>query len=98
MAFAAGAAALDAEALHTLREAAASVMSMGTAITITGYADASGGHAANADLAKRRATAVRDALVANGVDPRRLRLAAPKEVTGSGTADEARRVDIGLAQ
>ena len=96
--FAAGAAALDAAALHTVREAAASVMSMGTAITITGYADASGGHAANVDLAKRRATAVRDALVANGVDPRRLRLAAPKEVTGSGTADEARRVDIGLAE
>jgi outer membrane protein OmpA-like peptidoglycan-associated protein len=73
-------------------------MSMGTAITITGYADARGDHAANVDLAKRRATAVRDALVTNGVDPRRLRLAAPKEVTGSGTAAEARRVDIGLAQ
>jgi membrane fusion protein (multidrug efflux system) len=96
--FATGAAALDAGALRTLREAAASLMSMGTAITITGYADARGDHAANVDLAKRRATAVRDALVTNGVDPRRLRLAAPKEVTGSGTADEARRVDIGLAQ
>jgi len=96
--FATGAAALDAGALRTLREAAASLMSMGTAITITGYADARGDHAANVDLAKRRATAVRDALVTNGVDPRRLRLAAPKEVTGSGTAAEARRVDIGLAQ
>jgi len=96
--FATGAAALDADALRTLREAAASLMSMGTAITITGYADASGDHAANVDLAKRRATMVRDALVTNGVDPRRLRLAAPKEVTGSGTADEARRVDIGLGQ
>jgi membrane fusion protein (multidrug efflux system) len=93
-----GAAALDAGAVRRLREAAASLMSMGTAITITGYADARGDHAANVDLAKRRATAVRDALVTNGVDPRRLRLAAPKEVTGSGTAAEARRVDIGLAQ
>jgi outer membrane protein OmpA-like peptidoglycan-associated protein len=94
--FASGTAALDAAASRTVREAAASVMSMGTAITIAGYADASGSHAANVELAKRRAAAVRDALVANGVDPRRIRVAAPKDVTGSGTADEARRVDIRL--
>ena len=96
--FPVGAAALDDQALHTVRQAAASVMSIGTALTITGYADASGGAAANVELAKRRAAAVRDALVANGIEPARIRLVAPAEVTGSGTADEARRVDIGLAR
>jgi membrane fusion protein (multidrug efflux system) len=96
--FATGSATLDADAMSTVRQAAASVMGIGTAITITGYADASGNHAANVDLAKQRATAVRDALVADGVDPKRIRQVAPRDVTGSGTADEARRVDIGLAR
>jgi outer membrane protein OmpA-like peptidoglycan-associated protein len=84
--------------MSTVRQAAASVMGIGTAITITGYADASGNHAANVELAKRRAAAVRDALVADGVDPKRIRLVAPNDVIGSGTPEDARRVDIGLAR
>ena len=96
--FALGSATLDADAVKAVRQASAAVMGIGTMITITGYADASGARPANVELAKRRAEAVRDELVRAGVEPRRIRLVAPIDVTGSGAPDGARRVDIGLAQ
>ncbi|MEO8675564.1 MAG: efflux RND transporter periplasmic adaptor subunit [Casimicrobiaceae bacterium] len=96
--FARDSAVLDADALGLVRAHAAAVMGIGTAITITGYADGSGNVAAHAELAKRRAAAVRDALVANGVNPQRIRMLPPVTVTGSGADDEARRVDIAVAQ
>jgi outer membrane protein OmpA-like peptidoglycan-associated protein len=67
---------------------------IGTEIVVTGYADRTGNLAGNLDVAKKRAIAVRDELVKLGVDARRIRLAPPSEITGSGTDDEARRVDI----
>jgi len=96
--FATASAALDANGATVVRQAAASMIAIGTAIVVTGYADARGNHEANVALAKRRAAAVRDALVAEGITPERVRMTAPMDVTGSGGADEARRVDIGLAQ
>jgi len=96
--FATASAALDANGATVVRQAAASMIAIGTAIVVTGYADARGNHDANVALAKRRAVAVRDALVAEGITPERVRMLAPVDVTGSGSADEARRVDIGLAQ
>ena len=45
-------------------------------IDVTGFADRTGNHAANVELAKRRATAVRDALVAEGIAAERVRLKA----------------------
>jgi len=96
--FATASAALDANGATLVRQAAASMIAIGTAIVVTGYADARGNHDANVALAKRRAAAVRDALVAEGITPERVRMTAPVDVTGSGSADEARRVDIGLAQ
>jgi len=41
---------------------------------------------------------VRDELVALGVDPRRIVLAAPADVTGSGSDEQARRVDVTMKQ
>ena len=41
-----------------------------------------------------RITVARDELVKLGVEPRRIRLAAPVTVTGSGSDDQARRVDL----
>ena len=73
-------------------------MGIGTVITITGYTDRTGSAAGNADLAKRRAIAVRDALVAQGVNPERIRLLPPVGVTGTGADDEARRVDIAVGK
>jgi len=96
--FAPGNATLDATAMNAVRAHAASVMGIGTVITITGYADRTGNAQANVDLAKRRALAVRDALVAQGVNAERIRLLAPVTVTGSGSDQEARRVDIAVGK
>ena len=54
-------------------------------IDVTGFADRTGNPAANVDLAKRRATAVRDALVAEGIPADRVRLKQPRDVTGPGS-------------
>lgn len=68
----------------------------GSKLVVSGYHDASGDPAANAELAKRRALAVRDLLVAAGVGEQRIELAKPV-VTMGGTEDaEARRVEVTL--
>jgi K(+)-stimulated pyrophosphate-energized sodium pump len=67
-------------------------------IDVTGFADRTGNRAANLDLAKRRATAVRDALVAEGVPADRVRMKPPQDVTGSGSDTEARRVEIAVGK
>lgn len=66
------------------------------AVLISGYHDASGNPEHNADLAKRRAQAVRHALEANGVAPERLQLAKPQQTTGGTDPKEARRVELRL--
>jgi membrane fusion protein (multidrug efflux system) len=92
--FATGSAVLDDTANGVVRMRAAEVMGIGTTLTITGYADKTGKTGANVELAKQRAVAVRDALISLGVAQSRIRLETPKSVTGSGSDDEARRVDI----
>jgi len=92
--FAAGQAALSAGALELLNRSAVAMKGHSDPIDITGYTDSTGSRATNVDLAKRRALAVRDALVADGVDPARLRLKPPLDVIDSGNADDARRVEI----
>jgi K(+)-stimulated pyrophosphate-energized sodium pump len=66
-------------------------------VEISGYTDASGDAAKNADLAKERAKAVREALKAAGVPEDRINMKKPEVITGSGSADEARRVEVNLA-
>jgi membrane fusion protein, multidrug efflux system len=94
--FATGKSALDPTALEVLRKAAISHLGTPTTITITGYADATGNAAANVELAKQRALAVRNALAQSGIPPERIRLAPPANVTGTGSNDQARRVDIAV--
>ena len=96
--FAQGRSALDTGAQCALRIGAAALVGIGTRIVITGYADKTGNHAANLDLAKKRAQVVRDELVHLGVEPQRIVLAAPADVTGAGTDDQARRVDVAVSQ
>jgi outer membrane protein OmpA-like peptidoglycan-associated protein len=67
-------------------------------IDVTGFADRTGNHTANVELAKRRAAAVRDALVAEAIPGDRIRLKAPIDVTGSGTDDQARRVELAVGK
>ena len=92
--FETGSAALDATARGVLATLASKIASGGPRTAISGYTDRTGGHEANVDLAKRRALAVRDALVAGGAPESRLVLREPANVVGEGSEPMARRVDL----
>jgi cytochrome c oxidase subunit II len=95
--FAVGKSALDAAAQKALGKAIEMLKAKPDAkIALSGYVDSSGSAAKNADLAKQRAFAVRDALTKAGVKAERIELRKPTQVDGgSGAAAErARRVDI----
>ena len=96
--FATGKYTLDAEALRLLRGFAPAMKAGTNPIDVTGFADRMGNHAANVELAKRRAIAVRDALVAEGIPADRIRLKAPQDVTGSGSGADARRVELAVGK
>ncbi|ART51853.1 hypothetical protein CBP34_09560 [Acidovorax carolinensis] len=64
---------------------------------ISGFHDATGDAALNAELAKQRAFAVRDALKALGVAEDKIELKKPEETTASGSNAEARRVEVALS-
>jgi outer membrane protein OmpA-like peptidoglycan-associated protein len=95
--FAPASASLDANAMQVLRLAAGQATGAAT-LDVTGYVDRNGARDANVDLAKRRATAVRDALVAAGVPADRVRLRPPADIVGSGSDAEARRVDVAASR
>jgi K(+)-stimulated pyrophosphate-energized sodium pump len=64
-------------------------------IELSGFADPTGDPGRNLELAKLRATMVRDALVAEGVAAERIALVKPTAViVGQGNDADARRVDI----
>lgn len=63
---------------------------------VSGFHDATGDAAKNAELAKLRAFAVRDALVQLGVAADRIELKKPEETTAAGPAAQARRVEVTL--
>jgi K(+)-stimulated pyrophosphate-energized sodium pump len=64
-------------------------------VELSGYADPTGDAAKNLELAKARATMVRDALVADGIAAERIALVKPSDViVGQGNDADARRVDI----
>jgi len=68
----------------------------GSRLVLSGYHDASGDAAANAELAKQRALAVREALVAAGIPEQRIELAKPVATLGGSDATLARRVEVTL--
>lgn len=70
----------------------------GGKVDLTGYADSSGDPTQNAEIAKNRALAVRDALQAEGVDAASINMKPPASFTGSGGDAEARRVEVSKAQ
>ncbi|KRA75649.1 pyrophosphatase [Lysobacter sp. Root667] len=61
---------------------------------VSGFHDRSGDPAANAELAKQRASVVRDWLIAQGLPADRVSMDKPVETTGNGTSKEARRVEV----
>ncbi|MFA9439925.1 cytochrome c oxidase subunit II [Uliginosibacterium sp. sgz301328] len=67
-------------------------------VTITGYTDKTGRLDKNQELAKNRAVAVRDTLVADGVAENRIVMQPPALVTEGGDGRAGRRVEIKTAQ
>jgi len=87
---------LPADATDVLNRVAEAARSNGGTVLISGFHDASGDAAANADLAKRRAQRVQHALEANGVTADHLQLSKPALTTGDGDPQAARRVELRL--
>jgi K(+)-stimulated pyrophosphate-energized sodium pump len=82
-----------ATAIAALADAAKA--NVGGKLVISGFHDASGDPAQNAELAKQRAFGVRDALKAAGVAEDRIELKKPEQVN-AGDAAEARRVEVAI--
>jgi len=93
-----GQTALGPDSQTALTTFAERIKQAGVKVNITGYADASGDAVTNAEIAKERAKAVRGALLAAGVAESSINLQPPANVTGSESANQARRVDIAQAQ
>jgi K(+)-stimulated pyrophosphate-energized sodium pump len=74
---------------------AAAVKTSPGKLVISGFHDASGDPAKNAELAKQRAFAVRDALKAADVPEDRIEAKKPEQIN-AGSADDARRVEVKL--
>ena len=93
--FALGQAALPESAAAEVAKAKLALDAAPTAkMVLSGFHDASGDPARNAELAKDRAKAVRGALQAAGIDASRVALRKPESTTGDGSAQEARRVEM----
>ena len=97
--FAVGSSALPSEAGATLADVARAAMAnTGTTISLSGYHSAAGTLAQNQELAKQRAFAVRDALVAAGVPADRIALDKPQQTEANiaGEDPKARRVEVSM--
>ena len=93
-----GEADIDNADRQTLAEVARSARASGTPLVVTGYTDQTGDAQQNLELAKSRADAVREALVQEGLSESSIQMKEPEFVTGSGSPDEARRVEIAAAE
>jgi K(+)-stimulated pyrophosphate-energized sodium pump len=93
--FASGSAELPAGAAESIAMVAKAAQGAAGKLAISGFHDASGDPAKNAELAKQRALAVRDALKAAGVTDDKIDLKKPEQVS-AGSAEEARRVEVKL--
>lgn len=91
--FATGKADLATGAKEALADIMAAVAS-GKRASVSGYHDATGDAALNAELSKQRALAVRDAMMAMGASETVIELRKPEQTQASGTNAEARRVEV----
>ena len=94
--FATGKADLAAGANEALADVVKGVAE-GRMAVVSGFHDATGDAAMNAELAKSRALAVREALKALGVAEDRVELKKPEETQASGSNAQARRVEVVLS-
>jgi K(+)-stimulated pyrophosphate-energized sodium pump len=93
--FTSGTSSLPAEAGKALSDIVQGV-GAGKMAVVSGFHDASGDPAKNAELAKERALMVRDTLKALGVAEDKVELKKPEQTVGTGNPDEARRVEVML--
>lgn len=93
--FASGKTEIAAGAAEALSEVVKGV-AVGKKAVISGFHDTTGDPALNEELARLRAFAVRDALMALGIGEDKLELKKPEVGTASGTNAEARRVEVTL--
>lgn len=63
---------------------------------VSGFHDPRGNQAQNEQLALNRARAVRSALERASIARDRVVMAKPQETTGTGSLDDARRVEVGI--
>jgi cytochrome c oxidase subunit II len=94
--FATGKSALDDGAKEAIAKAISLLEASPSAkVALSGFVDASGNAAKNAELAKERAKGVRDALQAAGIAADRIEMRKPENIrAASADAATARRVDI----
>ena len=93
--FASGSAVLGSDAgvvISAIRDVAAADTKRN--LLVSGFHDATGDPAKNAELAKERAKAVREALVAAGVDRARIVMRKPEVLVGDTDNAQARRVEV----
>jgi cytochrome c oxidase subunit 2 len=97
VAFDSGQSSLSPKAKALLLDIAAGVKKMeGATLVLSGFHDTAGSPEVNARLAKERAQAVRDELVAKGLPNEQIKLQKPQAMVGGSDPALARRVDIGL--
>lgn len=93
--FASGKAELAAGASEALADVIKGAQA-GRKLVISGFHDTTGNPAKNAELAKQRAFAVRDALKAAGIPDANIEMKKSAQLTAAGSDAEARRVEVAL--
>jgi ammonium transporter, Amt family len=91
-----GKADIAADATASVKKLAEAIKGKDTKVTVSGFTDASGDPAKNAELAKARAFAVRDALAAAGLGKDQIILVKPAASATGGDPAGARRVEVKL--
>jgi ammonium transporter, Amt family len=94
--FETGKADIAADATAGVKKLAEALKGKDTKVTVSGFTDASGDPAKNAELAKARAFAVRDALSAAGLGKDQILLVKPAASATGGDPAAARRVEVKL--
>jgi len=92
--FETGSAMIGEEGRKKIASAAELIKKDGMKVDITGYTDKTGDLAKNEELAKERAKAVREVLMAAGVAEANITMKPPAFVTGGDNNEVARRVEI----
>ena len=94
--FASGSSEVAARGQQALADVVTGLKAGGKKAVISGYHDASGDPAKNAELAKQRAQAVAALLKQSGVPDSQIELKKPEQAQADGPARLARRVDVAL--